>query len=117
MASSAEAFRLVVIEMQLLRDTAEALDVSHVTVARDVASYKTSLADQRGKETLEERRAAFVASLDDVYGKALEAFAYYMRNRDKGRNKMLLAATAALNCITALQARYRAVGVASGIVP
>ena len=110
MARSAEAFRLVVLEKQSLREAGEALGVSHVTVARDVAAYKTALAEQRGKETIEERRAAFVASPDDVYRMALEVFAYAMRTRDTAGKKMPLAATAALNTIAGLQTHYRAVG-------
>ena len=110
MVRAAAAFRLVVLEKKSLRAAAEALGVSHVTVARDVKAYSTHLAEQRGKETIDERRAAFVASLDDVYRMALEIFAYAMQNRDTAGKKLPLAATAALNTIAGLQTHYRAVG-------
>jgi len=105
---AADAFRMVVIDKRPLRDVAADLGVSHETVRRDVAAYKTYLAAQRGVETLDERRAAFIAELDDVKAMAL---AVYAEAKQQGKQ---LVAVAALNTISGLQTHYRAVGALDG---
>lgn len=109
MARAAEAFTPVAIEKKSLRAAAEALGVSHVTVGRDVAAYSKYLAEQRGKESVDERRARQYAVLEDLTAKALHVFDYCMAGVGAGK-KMPLAATAALNTMVALQAHYRAIG-------
>jgi hypothetical protein len=109
MTRAAQAFDLVVLQKQPLRDAASTLGVSHETVRRDVASYKQFLGEQRGQENLEERRAAFIASLDEIYRMARDIYNACMKDVPKGGKKPL-AATAALNTMVALQAHYRAVG-------
>ncbi len=105
---AADAFRMVVVDKRPLRDVAADLGVSHETVRRDVAAYKAYLAKERGAESLDERRAAFIAELDDVKAMAL---AVYAEAKQQGKQ---LVAVAALNTIAGLQTHYRAVGALDG---
>ncbi len=109
MTRAGEAFTLVAIQKKSLRAAAEALGVSHVTVARDVAAYSKFLADARGKESVDERRARQYAVLEDLTARALAVFDYCMPGVGAGK-KMPLAASAALNTMVALQTHYRAIG-------
>jgi predicted DNA-binding transcriptional regulator YafY len=109
MTRAGDAFTLVAIQKKSLRAAAEALGVSHVTVARDVAAYSKFLADARGKESVDERRARQYAVLEDLTARALEVFNYCMAGVGTGK-KMPLAASAALNTMVALQPHYRAIG-------
>lgn len=102
MTRAGRAFELVVLRKKSLRHAADTLGCSFETVRRDVKAYSQHLADQRRSETIEERRAAMLADLDEVHRLALELY-------DEYKDKKPLVASAALNTMVSIQTHRRAI--------
>ncbi len=101
MARAERAFTRHVVEKVSLRDLGPELGVSAETVRQDVKAYQSFLA-KTGAEDVDERRASFLAQLDDLTRKALDLF-------EACKDTKPLAAVGALNTIASLMAHRRAV--------
>jgi hypothetical protein len=102
MARADEAFTKHVIGKRSLRDLAPEMGVSYETIRNDVAAFRRYLTEINS-DNREERRAVFLAELDDRISKALDVYDLAMA---QGKT---LAAVAALNTISSFYVHKRAV--------
>lgn len=108
MVLAEEAFTLVVLQKNSYRQAAKMIGekfapvtVSHTRVGRLVRAYKKYLADERRDETVDQKRAAFDAELEEIKALALDTY--------KGAKGKPLTQVAALNTLVATLAHQRAV--------
>lgn len=108
LAKQMQAFDLTVIQKKSLRQAAEIMGVSHMSVKAYADTYAKALGDTRITENVETKRAKLDAELDAIKAKALAVYDYCM-GEDRGAKKMPLAAVGAINSYTATIAHQRAV--------
>jgi hypothetical protein len=102
MARADKAFTRHVTDKVSLRDLVPEMGVSYETIRSDTAAFRKYLAETNGGE-LAERRATFLAVLDDRIRKALDVYEIALT---QGKP---LVAVAALNTISSYPVHQRAV--------